>query len=95
MNHEIRNTPEFTPDVSLLAFLSGEIQSTKHYVRIYQRNMQNKPNFKDAKMNVTIYYTKVYKNETAFRRVKNKPNCRKGKIDANCLFTKDYEKKCG
>ena len=25
-------------------------------------------------MNVNIYYTKVYKNETAFRRVKNKPN---------------------
>ena len=36
--------------------------------------MQNKPNFQKAKMNVNIYYTKVYKNETAFRRVKNKPN---------------------
>ena len=25
-------------------------------------------------MNVNIYYTKVYKNESAFRRGKNKPN---------------------
>ncbi len=37
-------------------------------------NMQNKPNFRKAKMNVNIYYTKVYNNETAFRRGKNKPN---------------------
>jgi len=36
--------------------------------------MQNKPNFKDVQMNVNIYYTKVYKNETAFRRGENKPN---------------------
>ena len=36
--------------------------------------MQNKPNFKNAQMNVTIYYTKVYNNETAFSRQKNKPN---------------------
>jgi hypothetical protein len=62
--------------------------------------MQNKPNFRKSQMNVNIYYTKVYKNETAFRRVKNKPNsnpnkpnCRKGKIDAKCVFTKDYRKK--
>ena len=44
MNHEISNTLEFTPDFSLLAFLSGEIQSTKYYVRNYQQKMQNKPN---------------------------------------------------
>jgi len=36
--------------------------------------MQNKPNFQDAQMNVNIYYTKAYNNETAFRRRKNKPN---------------------
>jgi hypothetical protein len=61
--------------------------------------MQNKPNFKDAQMNVNIYYTKVYKNETVFRRGKNKPNsnpikpnCRKGEIDAKSVFTKDYRK---
>ncbi len=37
-------------------------------------NMQNKPNFQNAKMNVNIYYKKAYNNETAFRRRKNKPN---------------------
>ncbi len=52
----------------------NEIQSTNYYVRNYQRNMQNKPNFQKAKMNVSIYYTKLYENETAFRRGKNKPN---------------------
>jgi len=36
--------------------------------------MQNKANFKDAQMNVNIYYIKVYKNESAFRRAQNKPN---------------------
>jgi len=29
MNHEIRNTPVFTPDFSLLAFLSGGIQDLR------------------------------------------------------------------
>jgi hypothetical protein len=62
--------------------------------------MQNKPNFRKAKMNVNIYYTKAYKNETASGSGKNKPNsnpikanCRKSKIDAKCVFTKDYSKK--
>jgi len=32
------------PGECFLAFLSGAIQSTKYYVRIYQRKMQNKPN---------------------------------------------------
>jgi len=36
--------------------------------------MQNKPNLQKAKMNVNIYYTKVYKNETASGSGKNKPN---------------------
>ncbi len=36
--------------------------------------LTNKPNFQKSQMNVTIYYTKLYKNETAFRRGKNKPN---------------------
>jgi len=61
--------------------------------------MQNKPNFQDAQMNVNIYYTKVYKNETAFRRRKNKPNSnpikpnlRKAKMNVKSLITKDYRK---
>ena len=50
------------------------IRNTKHFVRIYKRNMQNKPNLQDAQMNVSTYYTKVYKNETASYSGKNKPN---------------------
>jgi hypothetical protein len=79
---------------------SNEIQSTKYYVRNYQRNMQNKPNFQDTRMNVNLYNTTVYKNETAFRRVKNKPNSnpikpnlRKAKMNVNLTLTKDYKKK--
>jgi hypothetical protein len=51
-------------------------------------------------MNLSIYYTKAYNNETAFRRRKNKPNsnpikpnCRKAKMNVNLTFTKDYRKK--
>ena len=62
--------------------------------------MQNKPNFQNAQMNVSIYYTKVYKNETAFRRGKNKPNSnpnkpnlQKAKMNVNSFITKDYRKK--
>jgi len=62
--------------------------------------MQNKPNFRKAKMNVNIYYTKVYHNETAFRRGKNKPNSnpikpnlQKAKMNINLTLTKDYRKK--
>ena len=36
--------------------------------------MQNKPNFQYVQMNVNIYYTKVYKNESASGSGKNKPN---------------------
>jgi len=61
--------------------------------------MQNKPNFQDVQMNVNIYYTKVYKNETAFRRGKNKPNSNpikpnfhKAKMNVNLTLTKDYRK---
>ena len=50
-------------------------------------------------MNVNIYYTNVYKNETAFRRVKNKPNSNpnkpnllNAKMNVNLTLTKDYRK---
>ncbi len=62
--------------------------------------MQNKPNFLRSQKNVNIYHTKVYHNETAFRRRKNKPNSnpikpnlRKAKMNVNSLITKDYRKK--
>jgi len=62
--------------------------------------MQNKPNLQDAKMNVNIYYTKAYNNETAFRRNKNKPNSnpikpnfKKAKMNVNLYVIEDYRKK--
>jgi hypothetical protein len=36
--------------------------------------MQNKPNFRKAKMNVSCVYTKDYENRTLGERGKNKPN---------------------
>jgi len=62
--------------------------------------MQNKPNLLDAQMNVNIYYTKVYKNETAFRRGKNKPNSnpikanlKRVQMNINLYVIEDYRKK--
>jgi hypothetical protein len=62
--------------------------------------MQNKPNFRKAKMNINTYYTKAYNNKTAFRRVKNKPNSnpikpnfQNAKMNISSLITKDYRKK--
>ncbi len=81
MNLELRNTPEFTPDVSSLAFLSGAIrhtiyenQSTKDYVRNYKRFMQNKPNVKDAQINVNSYMKSKYEILDTWLSGKNKPN---------------------
>jgi len=61
--------------------------------------MQNKPNFHDTKMNVSIYLQTAYENKSNWTLGENKPNsnpikpnCRKGKIDAKCVFTKDYRK---
>jgi len=53
---------------------SNEIQSTKHYVRIYQRIMQNKPNFRKSQMNVNSLLTIDYKKYIPLAGQKNKPN---------------------
>ena len=76
-----------------------------HLSRILYKSapfMQNKPNFQDVQMNVNIYYTKVYKNETALGRGQNKPNSnpnkpnfQKAKINLNFYLTRDYENKGG
>ena len=74
-----------------------------HLSRILYKSapfMQNKPNFQDVQMNVNIYYTKVYKNETALGRGQNKPNSnpnkpnfQKAQINVNSFITKNYRKK--
>jgi hypothetical protein len=59
--------------------------------------MQNKPNFRKAKMNVNIYYTNDYKIFIPLAGYKNKPNSnpikpnlRKAKMNVNLILTKDY-----
>jgi len=100
MNKEIHNTPEFTPDFSSLAFLLGEIQSTKYYVRNYQRNMQNKANSLNVQIYINIYHTKDYQNFIPLAGYKNKPktnpnkpNFRKAKMNVNLYVIEDYRKK--
>jgi hypothetical protein len=62
--------------------------------------MQNKPNFRKAKMNVNIYYIKDYQIFIPLAGQKNKPNSnpnkpnlRKAKMNVKSLITKDYRKK--
>ena len=64
--------------------------------------MQNKPNFRKAKMNASSAITMNYEQLTMNYANKNKPktnpikpNLPEGKIDAKCVVTKDYEEKCG
>jgi len=61
--------------------------------------MQNKPNFRKAKMNVNIYNIKDYQNFIPLAVRKNKPNsnpikpnCRKAQMNVNSLITKGYRK---
>ncbi len=61
--------------------------------------MQNKPNFRKAKMNVSNIITRNYKNFFPLAGYKNKPNSnpikpnlRKAKMNVNLTLTKDYRK---
>ena len=67
--------------------------------------MQNKPNFRKAQMNVNIYYTKAYSNDTAVRQVENKPNSNpiqtqtnpiseEPKMNVSSIVAKDYQNIC-
>ena len=85
---------------SVFCLLKSEIQSTKHFVRNYQRNMQNKPNFPDPQINVSTYLQTAYENNSNWTLGQNKPNsnpikpnCRKAQMNVNLSFTKDYRKK--
>ena len=58
-----------------------------------------KPNLPDAKMDVNIYYTKVYENISDWTLGQNKPNSnpikpnfQKAQMIVNSLITKDYRK---
>jgi len=60
--------------------------------------MQNKPNFQDAQMYVSIYLQTAYKNKHNWTLGENKPNSnpikpnlRKAKMNVNLYVIEDYE----
>ncbi len=62
--------------------------------------MQNKPNVKDAQINVNSYMKSKYEKMDTWLSGKNKPNSnpikpnlRKAKMNVNLTLTKDYRKK--
>ena len=96
-------SPRACPRCMLTCFSAGDPPSALYICREPSTNqllfMQNKPNFKDAKMNVNIYYTKDYKNFIPLAGQKNKPNSnpikpnsRKAQMNVNLTLTKDYRK---
>ncbi len=56
--------------------------------------MQNKANFKRAKMNANAFSQKDYENETAFRPQKNKPNQTQFQIPTNPSKERKEKKGC-
>ncbi len=77
----------------------NEIQSTKDYVRNYKSFMQNKPNVKDAQINVSNVITTNYEQQTMNYANKNKPNSnpikpnfKRAQMNVNLTLTKDYRK---
>ncbi len=61
--------------------------------------MQNKPNFQDTQMNVSLNITKDYENISDWTLGENKPNSnpikpnsQKAQMNVNSLITKDYRK---
>jgi hypothetical protein len=64
--------------------------------------MQNKANFGNDKMNITLDMTRQYENlsrspgqKTKPIQTQTNPISQKAKIDAKCVFTSDYEEKRG
>ena len=58
-------------------------QPTKEYVRNYEQNMQNKPNFKMARINITSIMTMDYEKKSNPTLGENKPNLRKAQNERN------------
>ena len=67
MRYEIHNTSDFT------RVYPQERISTNSYVRIYKLFMQNKPNFRNDKMSITIDMTSEYENFPAGSGQKTNP----------------------
>jgi hypothetical protein len=66
--------PLHQPATSLGSQKPRKRKSTKDYVRIYQRKMQNKPNSPNVQMNLTFFIAMYYAIFASLTKVKNKPN---------------------
>ena len=71
-------------------------KSTNSYVRNYQKNMQNKPNFLKAEIDTSSVFTKDYENLWLYKSLKNKPNSKpiQSQNKPNCRKPKNEHKKC-
>jgi len=88
--------------LSLVSVVCGLPTAPLHLSRILYKStlfMQNKPNFRKAKMNVNPYNIKDYQNFIPLAGYKNKPNSnpnkpnfRNAQMNINSLITKDYRK---
>jgi release factor glutamine methyltransferase len=96
---------QITGSIYQILFTNDYQQSTKYYVRIYHRKMQNKPNLPNAKINASTVFTKDYEDFLPDKSQKTKPkqtqsnpiqsqfkpNCRKVKMNVNIYYTKVYK----
>ena len=65
----------------------GKRAGTKDYVRNYKRIMQNKPNFQDARMNVSILLQMDYENKRNWTLGQNKPNSKPIQTQSNPVLS--------
>ncbi len=105
MYHALPNTnsppcPEFTPDVSSLAFLSGATSTTVEDPLQINPFYAKQTQFPKSQMNVNTYITKNYENKCNWTIGQSKPNSnpikpnfQKAQMNVNLTLTKDYRKK--
>jgi len=113
MNHSQRTTQyEIRDTKPVLIVIEGyDIRHTIYEIRVRlyicresSTNqllfMQNKPNFRKAQMNISVYSTMDYENLGDWTLGQNKPNSnpikpnfQKAKMNVNSFITKDYRNK--
>ncbi len=103
MYHEIRNTRyPILANPACRGAASGEAGPSTSVESSLQIDlfMQNKPNVKNAQINVNSYMNSIYEKLDTWLSEKNKPNSnpikpnlQKAKMNINSIITKDYRKK--
>ncbi len=97
-------SPRACPRCMLTSFSAGDTTSALYICREPSTNqllfMQNKPNVKDAQINVNSYMKSKYEKLDTWLSGKNKdnsnpikPNFQKAKMNVNLTLTRDYRKK--